>query len=222
MAGYLQTLMDEWNWNDSTVSDNSAIYRRIAMAPDHRTADLALGGCRPSPAAFQSPNTPRTGLSGHLDRLIPAERQPPRLYVSDKYGAVGFPAGLAREGDLAGIVVTDDPGEQDRVLRRSHVEVRTKNPVMGKKNVAWREVRAAIVDHCEWVQPPPTPCAACTADSDDEGRRLACPRTPRLPVAQTGTSPAPGAGEVARPWFEALLVVRGYVARAFGTFRRHQ
>lgn len=214
--------MYEWTWDDSEVDNADVIYRRVVMAPDHRTVDLALGGCRPSPAAFQSPNTPKTGLSGHLARLIPAERQPPRLYSPDRYGAVGFPAGIAREQGLAGIVVSDDPGEQDQVLRRSHVEVRTANPVMGKKNVAWKEVRAAIVDRCEWVQAPPTPCAACTADSHDEVRRKACPRTPRLQQTQTGTSPAPAGGAGARARWGVLRKVGDYVARVIGAFGRHR
>lgn len=169
--------MNDWEWDSpEAVQDEDVIYRRIPVHPDHRTADPLNGGCLPSPAAFQVPwkaNTPPTGLSGHLDRLVPTSRKPPNLYTTTRFGAVAYKVRIVRAQGEAGVVITDDPLEEDPILRGSHVEVRTPEP---RDKRAFRDLRETIISNCSWAQVPPEPCQGCSGNSTDPNIRSACPR----------------------------------------------
>jgi len=142
--------MTEWIYNDPTVADEDILYRRVPKVPQLRTYDSEHGTWVPTPAAFR--RDPNEGMSSHLRSIVTSmNRDPESLYPAQKFGSVEFEVCVPRRSG-AGVLPTDDPGEDDPCLRAAHAEVRPPHAL--KNRDFWKTVANEVAAHSRWVQSP--------------------------------------------------------------------
>lgn len=145
------TAQQAWDaWDDPSIPDEDRLLRKIHRRPDFAVRDLVTGRLLVQTAALRlDPDGMSTQREGLLP-LIEATRED--LYEWDRFYGIEFPVSVARSTGQAGVVDEVDP--EDERLGAAHSLVRTKDPHPAR--ASWKEVRAVIAYHCEWMREDPS------------------------------------------------------------------
>lgn len=134
-------MTDEWNWDDSSIPGESAVFRRVPARPNFVVPNLEGGPDTPAPGAFKCDPD---GISTYRDQLLKAiNADVSRMKKSSDDLIFGmFVADIRDAG--AGVVDTPDPTDEE--LGDAHCSIRYTEQKIDKK--IERRIREQIIESC--------------------------------------------------------------------------